>query len=132
MVDGALIGGLAAGVLAGLDDLGGNGGGHAGGEDGGGAVFPGEHGLDIGQDGLELPEIGDLFAQIGIDTGQIVGRGGQVERRGLSQLGDDGVDLRLRLGEHLVRTAEYTFKKCHMFHPFRSVGLSRRRPRKAA
>ena len=110
VVRGALIGGGGAGILAGLDHLGGDGGADAGGEDGVGPGLPEHHGLDVGEGSLELPDGGDLLADVGIDTGQIVSGAGHGEGSVSAQLGDKLVDVGLGLGEHLVRAAEYAFK----------------------
>ena len=110
VVGGALIGRFAAGVLAGLDDLRGDRGGDAGGEDRGGAVLAGHQGADVGHRGLELAEVGHLLAQISIDAGKIICGRGHCHGGALAQLGNDGVQFLLGLGEHFVGAAEYTFK----------------------
>ena len=110
VVGGALIGRFAAGVLTGLDDLRGDRGGDAGGEDGGGAVLAGHQGADVGHRGLELAEVGHLLAQIGINAGKIICGRGHCHGSAFAQLGNDGVQFLLGLGEHFVGAAEYTFK----------------------
>src|SRR5699024_1461564 len=69
VVMGALIGGGRAGVLAGLDHLGGDGGAHAGGVDGVGAGRPAHHGLAVLTGGLDVAHGGDLLADVGRDAG---------------------------------------------------------------
>ena len=110
VVVGAGIGIGVAGILAGLDHLGGDGGANAGGEDVLGLILAGHHGLHVGQGVAQLAQGGDLLAQIGVNAGQVVGRVRHLHGSGLAQLGNDGVDLCLRLGKHLVGASEYSVK----------------------
>ena len=110
VIVGALVGGGVAGILAGLDHLGGDGGAYAGGEDVLGLMLAGHHGLHVGERVPQLAQRGDLLAQIGVNAGQVVGRVRHLHGSGLAQFGDDGVDLCLRFGKHLVGASEYSIK----------------------
>ena len=119
VVLGALIGGGGAGVLGRLDDLGRHGGGHAGIEDALGAVVPGHHRADGGQRGLQLAQGGDLLAQVGVDASQEIGGVGHRHGGVLAQLGDDLVQLFLRLEVHFIGATEYGLKQSHLsLHSF--------------
>ena len=83
---------------------------NAGGEDVLGLILTGHHGLHVGQGVAQLAQGGDLLAQIGVNAGQVVGRVRHLHGSGLAQLGNDGVDLCLRLGKHLVGASEYSVK----------------------
>ena len=99
-----------AGVLAGLDHLGGDGGADAGGEDVLGLVLAGHHGLDVGQRFLQLADGGDLLADVGIDAGEVVGGLRHFHGGGLAQLRNEGVHVGLGLGKHLIRASENSVK----------------------
>ena len=119
VVDGALIGVLAAGILAGLDDLGGDGGADAGGEDVLGLVVARHHRAHSGEGGLQLAQGGDLDAEVRVETRQIVGGVGQLHGCVFTQLGNHGVDVGFRLEIHLVGASEYSVKQSHISIPFR-------------
>ena len=119
MILGALVGCRAAGILARFDDFRRHRGSDAGGEDRLRAVFTRHHGADIGEHGLQFVQLGDLFAEVGIDAGEVIGGVGHGHGRVFAQLGDDGVDFVLRLEVHLIGATEYSIKQSHLcFHSF--------------
>ena len=102
VVRGALVGGGSSGVFAGLDDLGGDGGGYAAAEHGVGVLLMEESALDLGEDGLQLAQGGNLPAEEGIAACEVISRVGQLHIGVGAKLGDDGVDFLLGFGVHFV------------------------------
>ena len=115
----SLVGGGGAGVFAGFDHFRAARGGDAGIEDGLGAILAAHHGAQLAQRFLQLAQLGDLLAQIGVDAGQEVSGVGHGHRGVLAQFGDGGVQLGFRFEVHLIGATEYSIKQSHLFsHSF--------------
>ena len=112
VVVGAFVRSVGLDVLTGFDHLRGDGGADAGLEDGVGARLAQHHGLHIGQRVLQLTDVGDLLADVGIDAGEEVGGGGHGQRGVAANFCSDLVDFFFGLGEHLVGAVEDSFKQC--------------------